>query len=586
MTGHRFPRRMALLLLGVAVLAALVWAGSASAGPSPAPGPAPSPPGSTAPPGVPDPGSRPPGAHPSPSASSSASAPTPIPQPTPQPGGDDPAWYDIPGQVRKAIRDFFADLVEDNINSVMATLGETVLSTPDLSADERVKTLWTTSLVTTNAVFVLFIVGGGFVVASRETLQTRYGLKQILPRLAVAAVVTNTSLLLCGKLLWATNSLTAAIAGQGVDAKSAGDAISQSVKGAQFGNNFLLVMLALAVIVTAFVVAITFVMRVACLVLLIGFAPLGLVCHALPQTEGLAYTWWRAMGACLGIQLAQAAIVLGAIRIFFTPTGSALLGLTANTDGYAKILICLCMLWILIKIPGWTKQFVLGPIGQRHGRGLIGQLIHTYLTIKTLGTASGLLKGAKAAPRRVRGLRPSPPRTHGPRPSLLTAASPSPLRAVSARPSPAGPAAFSHAPATHTPLPSPSGTPSAPTFSHPPRPTNPFPKPFGVAPVAQFSHPYPPETPFPSPSTPPPRVTFSAVASTTARPAPTAATPTVTFSAASPPQSAPRRPPAPVTPVFSTVPECRTATPANRPTAARRAPQVTPPSQRRPRRGD
>lgn len=124
----------------------------------------------------------------------------------------------------------------------------------------------------------------------------------------------------------------------------------------------------MAVIVLVLVVVITFIMRVACLVLLIGFAPLALVCHALPQTEGLAYTWWRAMGACLGIQLAQAAIVLGAIRI----TGSTILGIPTSTSGYMRTLICLCMLWILIKIPGWMKQFVLGSMGQRHGRGLLG----------------------------------------------------------------------------------------------------------------------------------------------------------------------------------------------------------------------
>ena len=165
------------------------------------------------------------------------------------------------------------------------------------------------------------------------------------------------------------------------------------------GNNFLLSLMILAVLVTVIVVVITFVMRVACMVLLIGFAPLALVCHALPQTEGLAYTWWRAMGACLGIQLAQAAIILGAIRIFFTPTGPTILGAPASKDGFMGVVICLCMLWIMIKIPGWMKQFVLGPIGQRQGRGLIGQLVHTYLMIKTLGMATGVLKGAKAARR-------------------------------------------------------------------------------------------------------------------------------------------------------------------------------------------
>ncbi|MBN1174305.1 MAG: hypothetical protein JXA67_19200, partial [Micromonosporaceae bacterium] len=361
-------RRRLLRLVTGAFLVLLVTAGLAVAAPAafadPSPAPAPTTPGKPTPQPMPTPPKPTPDPTPTPQ-------PTPNPSPNPQPtppastnnSDDDPAWYDIPGQVRKAIRDFFAKLVKDNISSVMAWLGTTVLSVPDLTGDDRVKTLWTTSLVTTNAVFVLFIVLAGFVVVSRETLQTRHGLKQILPRLAVAGVAMNVSWLLCGKLLWATNALTAAIAGQGVDGKAAGDAVAQNLKSADFGNNFLLSLMCLCVLVAAIVVAITFVMRVACLVLLIGFAPMALVCHALPQTEGLAYTWWRAMGACLGIQVAQAAILLGAIRVFFTPTGPTILGAPASKDGFMGVVVCLCLCWVLIKIPGWMKQFVLGPIG-------------------------------------------------------------------------------------------------------------------------------------------------------------------------------------------------------------------------------
>jgi hypothetical protein len=41
------------------------------------------------------------------------------------------------------------------------------------------------------------------------------------------------------------------------------------------------------------------VVRVALLILLVAAAPLALICHALPQTEGLARLWWRATAACL-----------------------------------------------------------------------------------------------------------------------------------------------------------------------------------------------------------------------------------------------------------------------------------------------
>ncbi|RQX11312.1 hypothetical protein DLJ59_00050, partial [Micromonospora inaquosa] len=335
--------------------------------------------------------------------------PNPTPTPDPSPGTsptpppatstDDPAWYDIPGQIRKAIKDFFAWVVETGLAPVMDTLGKTVLSTPDLTNNEQVKAMWTTSLVIANAVFVLFVVIGGFVVTSRETLQSRHGLKEILPRLVIGGVGANLSLLLCAEILTIVNALTAAIAGQGVDGPAAATAITQALTNASQGNNFLLTMMILAALVMAIVVVLTFILRVAAMILLIGVSPLALMCHATPQTEGLAYTWWRAFGACLGMQLAQAFIMLATIRVFLTPTGPAVLGLPITTDGFLGIGVCLTMLWVLIKLPGWMKQFILGPLGQSRGRGLLGQLVSTYLTFKTLGLAAGALGGSKVAGR-------------------------------------------------------------------------------------------------------------------------------------------------------------------------------------------
>ncbi|MBN1174038.1 MAG: hypothetical protein JXA67_17830 [Micromonosporaceae bacterium] len=563
-------RRPARILAGLALGGLLVLAGATGiapdagwADPAPAPTPTPQP--------APTPTPNPP-TTPQPSTPTPAPTPDPSPQPEPSPQPDtpsedeDPAWYDVSGQISKAIREFFADLVEDNINSVLQTLGTTLLTSPDLTADERVTTVWTTSLVITNTVVVLFIVAAGFVVASRETLQTRHGLKQVLPRLVVAVVACNTSLLLCGKLLWATNALTAAIAGQGVDTEAAGEAIAQSLKNAQLGNNLLLTLLALAVIITVIVVVITFVMRVACLVLLIGFAPLALVCHALPQTEGLAATWWRAMGACLGIQVAQAVILVAAIRIFFTPAGPTILGVPASRDGLMKVLVCLCTCWILIKIPGWMKQFVLGPLGQRRGRGLLSQVLHTYLTIKTLGTASGILKGSTTARRATTAARSGTPRT---KPGAGVRSAPAaagarpggrrripPAASGQIRSAPTGPA-FSHAPARHAPLPRAAATRPAPGFSSAPQPAAPGPAPDSSPAPARFT-----SAPRPQPAPPPP-------------------------------QRAPRRWPSPTAPTFSPAlrvpptPAAGTAGPDRTPSASPSPPTGTAsarPARRRPRK--
>ncbi|MGI5525811.1 hypothetical protein ACQEUX_33405 [Micromonospora sp. CA-259024] len=596
------PARLATALLLGMGLAGGITASPAWAEPVPAPAPAP---------GVPDPGIPPsptgPIPIPTPTPSSIGPPPTgnptpnpdPTPTPDPSPGTsptptpatstDDPAWYDIPGQIRKAINDFFAYVVETGLAPVMDTLGKTVLSTPDLTNNEQVKAMWTTSLVIANTVFVLFVVIGGFIVASRETLQSRHGLKEILSRLVIGGVGANLSLLMCAEILTVVNALTAAIAGQGVDGPAAATALTQALTNASQGNSFLLTLMILAALVMAIVVVLTFILRVAAVILLIGVSPLALMCHATPQTEGLAYTWWRAFGACLGMQLAQAFIMLATIRVFLTPTGPAILGLPITTDGFLGIGVCLTMLWVLIKLPGWMKQFILGPLGQSRGRGLLGQLVSTYLTFKTLGLAAGVLGGSKAAgraagtaarqggtvprpglgrPGPVRPLRPGTPRP--PRPSRSGPSQPSPV--------PAGPAAFSHAPSVHTPLAQPAATTAAPAFSHADLPATAGTTPTGAVPPAVFSATPSPQPEPPARVSPPSALPFShppttpAASSTVTGSAPASTrAPGVVFSAAPQAQTAPKRPPAPVTPTLSAAP----ATPARpRPTAAKRAPET------------
>jgi len=550
----RVPRLFTLLLLGVALLsgaAVTVGAGPAWADPTPAPAPAP---------GVPDPG-----VPPSPDKTPAPPKSTPSPIPPPPDGNNDPGMFDIPGQIRKAINDFIAWIARTGLKPVLDALGHTVLSTPKLTDNPQVKAIWTTCLVTANAIFVLFILAGGFIITSRETLQSQYGLKEIAPRVVVAGVAANVSLLVCGKAIEAANALTAAIAGQGVDGNGAATALNQILNQPPSPNMppILFSLLILAALVMAIVVLVTFILRTALLVLLIGVAPLALTCHATPQTEGLAYTWWRAFGACLAMQLGQAVIVLATVRVFLTPAGPEALGVPLTNDGLIAILVCLTMLWLLIKLPGWMVHLILGPLARRHGRGLVGQIIHAVIMLKTLGTLAGISRGtsrpARSGPRPGTGTGPSPTGpspspggptrpTGGPRPSRP----PRPPRPGRPRPvpAPAGPAAFSNAPATQAPMPAPAGTATAPAFSNAPVPATPRPTAAGGASPARFSH-QPAAQATPAPAGRPAPVQFSNAAAPAASRRPAGAAPAASFSAASRPQTAPKRPPAPVTPVFS-----------------------------------
>ena len=377
------------LAVGVAVLAGAVPA-SADPTPNPTPNQAPVPPGSATPP-------------PTPTTTSPPTAnPTPNPQPTPSPPpatnvdtSDDPAWYDIPGQIRKGISDFFLWVASSGLTPVMDLLGRTVLSSSDLANNPRVLAVWGTCLAIANTCFVLFVVGAGFVVTARDTMQNRYGVKELLPRLIVGAVAANTSAIVCAKAIEATNALAAAIVGPGVDGPAAAAALMQNMSGANTpAGGFLLALMVLAAVAMAIVVVIMCFLRIAMLSVLVGVAPLALTCHALPQTEGLAYTWWRAFVAMLGIQLGEAVLLLATVKVFLTPSGLVIDGMPATVSGMVGVCVAIAMLWIMIKLPGWMKQFVLGP---QRGRGLVGQVVRTVVAVKTLGYLAGASSSAGRA---------------------------------------------------------------------------------------------------------------------------------------------------------------------------------------------
>ncbi len=62
------------------------------------------------------------------------------------------------------------------------------------------------------------------------------------------------------------------------------------------------------------------------------------------------------------------------------------------------------------------QHLILGPLARRHGRGLVGQIIHAVIMLKTLGTLAGISRGASRPARS--GQRPGTgPSPSGPSPS-------------------------------------------------------------------------------------------------------------------------------------------------------------------------
>jgi len=344
----RAPR---LLLAGAAAALALALPAQALAAPPAAPPPAATAPSTPAPPGS---GIQV-GPPPPPSSGTPAGGTV---------GGDQashPHFWDLPGRIRQSIDDWFKGLVLDALNPTLELVGKTVLATPQLADNPQVAGLWQISLIAADALLVLFLLVAAGLAMSHETMQSRYALKDLVRRLFFTGIVINASLSLCGQLIEISNALAAAFLGDGASAAASTASLQTFVVAALGDGGIFLTLLGLACAVAAVALMILYLFRAAVVVILVCAAPLLLLCHLFPQTEGLAQLWWRAITAAFAIQVSQAIVLAAAVRVFFANTGGSL-GLSV-TGSVVNLLLCLCLLVVLVRIPFWAKQIAVGGRG-------------------------------------------------------------------------------------------------------------------------------------------------------------------------------------------------------------------------------
>jgi hypothetical protein len=272
--------------------------------------------------------------------------------------------FDIGGHIREAIDDWFRGLVTSALDPVLSLLGQTVLATPDVTGPGRVRDLWAVAAGIANAAFVLVVLVGGVIVMTHETLQTRYSAKEIVPRLVVGMIAANASLAVVGMGIHIANALSQALLGEGVAPVNATAAMRDLLLAPLATGGIFLILLGLVAAVLAVVVLAIYILRIALLVLLTAAAPLALATHGLPQTEGTARLWWRALVAILAVQVGQSFVLVAALRVFFDSGQRSAIGLGFG-GSVVDMLVAICLLWVLLRIPSWALRAAFAGTGHR-----------------------------------------------------------------------------------------------------------------------------------------------------------------------------------------------------------------------------
>ncbi|MEZ0108598.1 hypothetical protein ABH920_002599 [Catenulispora sp. EB89] len=377
---------------GSAVPAIARGAGVVATAPAPAPPPAPSPA---------------PGIY-GPLIGGGSMAPPPAPGPVSSKSAD-PSWWDIPGQIEKAIDTWLGNLVKSALNPVLPFVATSLLSSPNLSSG-RIASIWTSVLILSNTLYVLFILAGGILVMTHGTLQTRHELKEIAPRLVIGMIASNASLWLICQSVSLGNALVAALMSGNLSSEAIGSRLTSLIVYSIFlpggAGEVFLVIIGGAIAVLGVALVVTDLVRATVLMVLTAGAPLALACHAHPQTEGLAKLWWRAILGCLATQVLQALVLIVCLQVFFDPQADDVLGLPTR-GGLTDLLICLVMFFMLIKIPVWASRVVLqrGALGQTR----MTSLARNYLQYRAFGAVTSRFDVGRRGPRPGGGAGPLPP---------------------------------------------------------------------------------------------------------------------------------------------------------------------------------
>jgi hypothetical protein len=288
--------------------------------------------------------------------------------------------------------EWLAARVLDVLEFVMGVLGATVFVVPNVTTLPQVRGIWSQNLTIVNTAYVLAIIAAGIVAMTHETIQVRYSIKDLLPRVVLGAVAANFSLTWCGMLLDTGDTLTHAVAGQPLADTGSLDVIRNQLVAALVDPQVALLTLLVAGVATVllFLLIFQWITRFGVLLILAVVGPFALAAYCLPQLDSAAGLWWRTLLGTLGTHLLQALTLYTGLAVFLAPDAQlpSLLPVLAASE-LGNLLVLLVLLLVCVKIPALMRRYVLRG-GGGSGARVIGVLVLQQLT-------RGLSRGRGAA---------------------------------------------------------------------------------------------------------------------------------------------------------------------------------------------
>jgi hypothetical protein len=265
------------------------------------------------------------------------------------------------------------------LNGLWRLLAATAFFTPDVTAFPQVAALNARSLLVVNVGYVLAVLAAAVVVMANGSMQVRYGVGELAPRLVLGFVAANFSAPICRAFTQGANALVRALTGEGIASEQALTQLLRTIIGALANpiNGLLAVVVGVVLDVLLIMLLVTWIARILTLIVLGGIAPVALACHGLPFTDPAARLWWRAMSGCVAVVVLQAVALHTSLAVFLDPAANvrAFPGVPQDLTGTVNLLVVACLLWVTVRIPALVRRYVTSTPGRANLAGAIVRLV-------------------------------------------------------------------------------------------------------------------------------------------------------------------------------------------------------------------
>ncbi|GAB3832820.1 hypothetical protein ACFPIJ_58210 [Dactylosporangium cerinum] len=276
--------------------------------------------------------------------------------------------------------------VNGTLGALWGMLAGTAFTTPDVTGLPQVAVISARALTIVNASFVLAIIAAGVMVMGRESVQSRYGLAELGPRLVIGWIAANFASPICAWMIGFGNSVTEAVTGDKLRPQAEMAQLTAVLSAALTNPGDALLAAVIAVILTVLtgMLLATWIVRIGVLVVVVSVAPVALACHATPFTDGAARLWWRTFTVLLATVTLQALALHVTLTVFLDPKANLpgmMLPKDPTGNGTINLLIIGCLLWVTVRIPALLRR----SLGGGRQQNILGIVLRMAVVQKVTG---------------------------------------------------------------------------------------------------------------------------------------------------------------------------------------------------------